>query len=105
MSLARTDMLPERPLPTGQPPMRPTAALVTGAARRIGRAIAVGLAEAGYAVAMHASARSAAEAESVARDLRQRGCRAVVVVADLTDPAAIAAAFADAAAALGPLDL
>ena len=60
-------------------------ALVTGAARRIGRAIAERLAEEGYDLALHASSRSRDEAEALATALRARGRRALVVIADLAD--------------------
>ena len=49
----------------------PRAALVTGGARRIGRAIALALARAGYAVAVHAN-RSRAEAEALAAEIAAR---------------------------------
>ena len=47
-------------------------ALITGAARRIGRAIAERLADEGHDVALHASARSREEAEALATSLRRR---------------------------------
>lgn len=79
-------------------------ALVTGGARRIGRAIVERLAEAGYAVAIHCgSAR--AEAEALAADIERRGGRAAVVSADLADPAAVDALLPAAQAALGPVTL
>ncbi len=61
-------------------------ALVTGASRGIGRAIARGYAREGAAVAV--TARSAADLESLVEEIRQSGGRAIPVSADLTDPAA-----------------
>lgn len=79
-------------------------ALVTGGARRIGRAIVERLAEAGYAVAIHCgSAR--AEAEALAAGIKQRGGRAAVVSAELADPADVDALLPAAEAALGPVTL
>src|SRR3954447_13622061 len=82
----------------------PRAALVTGAARRIGRAIALGLHEAGYAVAIQAN-RSAAEAETLRDEIMRAGGRAAVVRADLSDQAAVAALVPAAVDAIGPLTL
>ncbi len=77
-------------------------ALVTGAARGIGRAVALGLAERGFDVAVHyRSSRAAARA--VAAEVRRKGRRALVVQADLTDPAAARAAVEAAARGLGGL--
>jgi NAD(P)-dependent dehydrogenase (short-subunit alcohol dehydrogenase family) len=79
-------------------------ALVTGGARRIGRAIVERLAEAGYAVAIHCgSAR--AEAEALAADIARRGGCAAVVSADLADPAGVDALLPAAETALGPITL
>jgi NAD(P)-dependent dehydrogenase (short-subunit alcohol dehydrogenase family) len=79
-------------------------ALVTGGARRIGRAIVERLAEAGYAVAIHCgSARD--EADALAAALAERGGRACVLNADLADPAAVDAILPAAQAALGPVTL
>src|SRR5258708_25943496 len=64
----------------------PRAALVTGAARRIGRVIALALAEAGYAVAIHAR-RSAAEADALAGGITGAGGGAAALRADLADHA------------------
>ena len=80
----------------------PRAALVTGAAKRIGRAITLALAEAGYAVAIHAH-RSMAEAESLADAIAGAGGRAALVRADLSDHADVARLLPAAAAAVGPL--
>ena len=57
-------------------------ALVTGAAKRIGRAIAYGLAQAGWDVAIHYH-RSAADAESLQKEIRALGRRAIAIQADL----------------------
>jgi NAD(P)-dependent dehydrogenase (short-subunit alcohol dehydrogenase family) len=79
-------------------------ALVTGAARRIGRAIALDLAEAGYAVAVHCNG-SRAEAEDVAEEIRHGQGRAAVIQADLADLAAVARILPEAEAALGPVSV
>ncbi|MEZ5838923.1 MAG: SDR family oxidoreductase [Hyphomicrobiales bacterium] len=76
------------------------AALVTGAARRVGRAIAEDLAAAGYAVAIHCNS-STGEAETVADGIRARGGHAAVVCADLSDRAAVAGLVGAATSALG----
>ena len=60
-------------------------ALVTGAGRRIGQAIAIGLARAGCDVAVHYHG-SASGAEQTVRAIRGAGRRAELVQADLTDP-------------------
>ncbi|WEK48618.1 MAG: SDR family oxidoreductase [Candidatus Kaistia colombiensis] len=79
-------------------------ALVTGGARRIGRAIVEDLAQNGFAVAIHC--RSSVDvAEALADDIRRQGGRAVVVTADLSDLDAARALPARAAEALGPLTL
>jgi len=79
-------------------------ALVTGGARRIGRAIVEDLAAHGFAVAIHAES-SFAEAEALAAAIAGAGGRAVAVRADLTDMAAADGLVAAAAAALGPVTL
>ncbi|MBM3482425.1 MAG: SDR family oxidoreductase [Alphaproteobacteria bacterium] len=80
----------------------PKAALVTGASKRIGRAISAELARAGFAVALHHRA-SAAEAETLAKELRSMGAKAVTLTADLSDEAAVGSLVARAADALGPI--
>lgn len=77
--------------------------LVTGAARRIGRAIVERLAQDGHAVAIHSSARSLPEAEALALELTSRGARAAALAADLADPAEASGLVSRAGAALGPL--
>jgi NAD(P)-dependent dehydrogenase (short-subunit alcohol dehydrogenase family) len=80
----------------------PRAALVTGAGKRIGRAIALALGADGWAVAVHYG-RSREAAEEVAGEISRRGGRAVALAADLAEEAAVAALVPRAAAALGPL--
>ena len=83
----------------------PRAVLVTGAGRRMGSAFAADLAAHGAAVAVHCN-RSAAEAQSVVDDIRQRGGSACVVRADFSDRQAVENLVGEAASALGrPLDL
>ncbi|MES2860575.1 MAG: SDR family oxidoreductase [Pseudomonadota bacterium] len=80
------------------------AALVTGGARRIGRAIVLALARRGHDVAIH-HRDSADDAESLAAEVRALGRNAAVVSADLTDEAQVRALIPQAAASLGPLSL
>ncbi len=80
----------------------PPAALVTGAGRRIGAAIARALAAAGRPVALHANS-SADEAAALADEIAKSGGRAAVVSGDLAAPETPARVVADARAALGPL--
>ncbi len=82
-------------------PNLPTV-VVTGGARRMGRAISEDLARHGYAVAIHAD-RSLAEAEALSESLRGQGYRAAAVQADLLDPQAADALIEKAGAALGPV--
>jgi NAD(P)-dependent dehydrogenase (short-subunit alcohol dehydrogenase family) len=80
----------------------PRAALVTGGARRLGRAIALGLAGAGFDIALH-YASSAEAAEATAGEIRALGRRAVTLRAELGREAEVAALLPAASAALGPL--
>jgi NAD(P)-dependent dehydrogenase (short-subunit alcohol dehydrogenase family) len=80
-------------------------ALVTGAARRLGRAIAMALAQKNFAMALHASERSRADADEVCTAIRAEGGRACVLTADLADQQAVAGLMAAAHAALGPVTL
>ena len=80
----------------------PPAALVTGGARRIGRALVLALAEAGFAVAIHHH-RSVAEADALVVKITRAGGKAVALAADLADEAAVKRLLPDAAAALGPV--
>ncbi len=75
-------------------------ALVTGAGQRLGRAMALYLADRGYDVAVH-FASSAAGAKATAAAIRKAGQRAETFGADLLDEAATQALLPDAATALG----
>jgi|SRR5689334_10204527 NAD(P)-dependent dehydrogenase (short-subunit alcohol dehydrogenase family) len=79
------------------------AALITGAGRRIGAAIALTLARAGYAVVLHAN-NSRDDAERLAAAIAGVGGRAGVVLADLADHDAVRG-LVPAAAAFGQLTL
>src|SRR5262245_36338810 len=79
-------------------------AVVTGAARNIGRAIALELAAAGAAIVVNARA-SKAEAEAVAREIEAGGGRALAVLADVTDETAVARMAAAAVARFGRIDI
>jgi len=76
--------------------------LVTGAAKRLGRAIALDLAGAGWNVAIHYNG-SAADAEQVAAEARAKGVKAALVQADFAKEEETAAAVPAAAKAIGPL--
>lgn len=82
----------------------PKTALVTGAARRVGREIALALADDGWNVAVHFGS-SADEAEATASDIRSRGVAAATVSADLADEAEVATLVERAETALGPVGL
>lgn len=79
------------------------AALVTGAGQRIGRAIALDLAEAGAAVVVHYNS-SAAHAEAVVAEIAARGGTAVALGANLERPDEAEALVPRAVEAVGPLD-
>ena len=79
-------------------------AIVTGSARNIGRAIAHALAEAGAAVVVNARS-SAAEAEAVVQEIRNRGGQAVAKIADVGQPEQAASLIDAAVQAFGRLDI
>jgi NAD(P)-dependent dehydrogenase (short-subunit alcohol dehydrogenase family) len=76
--------------------------LITGASRGLGRALAAGLARAGFALII--DARDAAALDAVARELRADGGTVTAIAGDVTDPAH-RAALAQAAEAAGRLDV
>lgn len=80
----------------------PRAALVTGGGQRLGRAIALALADVGFDVAVHYHS-SAAAAETVCAEIRDRGRQAVMLRADLGTEHAVDGLIAAAARAIGPV--
>lgn len=80
----------------------PKAVLITGAGKRIGRALAEALAADGWAIAVH-YAGSKTEAEALVADITSKGGKAVALQADLRDVNAVEALLPQARAALGPL--
>jgi NAD(P)-dependent dehydrogenase (short-subunit alcohol dehydrogenase family) len=78
-------------------------ALVTGAGSGIGRAVALALMGEGYAVALVGRRREQLEATAEAG--AAKGARSLVAPADIGDPAAVRAVFADVKATFGRLDL
>jgi len=94
--------MPPSPAPANPSSNRPVA-LVTGAARRIGRAIALELARAGHDVAVHYRG-SADEAEATVAELRGLGVRAEPFRADLSDEAGCEALVPAVVERFGRLD-
>lgn len=84
--------------------LRDRTAIVTGASRGIGRAIALALGKQGAAVVVNAN-RSVEAAESVAAEIRQAGGKAIAEIADVSDGEAVARMVADTRARLGPIDI
>jgi 3-oxoacyl-[acyl-carrier protein] reductase len=89
---------------TTKPDLTGRVALVTGASRGIGAAIALALAEAGAAVAVNYRQR-ADEAEAVVAKIRDIGGHAVAIPADVSQAAAVARMVDHAVSALGPVDI
>ena len=84
--------------------VRRGAALVTGGGRRIGRAICLELARAGFDIVVHYGT-SADAAQAVADEVRALGLRAVSLSADLADVVAAHDLIGRAVEALGPLSV
>ncbi len=80
----------------------PKTALVTGAARRIGKAIACDLAAWGWSVAVHYH-RSAADAEAVVAEIEDQGGTAVALCADLAVEGETKRLMAEAVDRFGPI--
>lgn len=78
-------------------------AIVTGAGRNIGRAIALALAEGGAAIVVNARANRA-EADGVVRDIEAQGGKALAWIADVADPPAVEAMARAAVDRFGRID-
>src|SRR3984885_2176636 len=85
-------------------PLRGKTALITGAARRLGRASALALAEAGADVAI-TFRDSAGEARDTVVDLSSFGVRAFALRCDVTDEASVRAMMKEAGRELGRIDI
>ena len=81
----------------------PKIAIITGAGTGIGKAVAVALAREGYSLVV--SGRRKENLEATASEVKQAGSQALVVPADVTDPAAVRDLFAKTKDAFGRLDL
>jgi len=86
------------------PDLSGRVALVTGSSGGVGRAVALSLADAGAAVAVHYRT-SDAEAAATAAEARDRGVEATTVQGDVTDPDEVDALFDAAEASLGAVDV
>jgi NAD(P)-dependent dehydrogenase (short-subunit alcohol dehydrogenase family) len=80
------------------------AALVTGGGRRIGRALVVAAADAGYDVAIHVRSVDD-DAEATAGEVRARGRKAAILASDLRKESTTVALVGEAEAELGPVTL
>ena len=89
---------------TIKPDLNGHTALVTGASRGIGAAIAIALAEAGAAIAVNYRER-ADEADAVVAKIRESGGRATAIAADVSQAAAVAKMVDLASSALGAIDI
>ncbi|MGC3906537.1 SDR family oxidoreductase [Corynebacterium variabile] len=80
--------------------------LIAGGGKNVGGLIARQVASEGANVAVHYNSEaSRADAEATVEAVRAQGSEAVLLQADLTDPATVATLFTDAGAALGTLDV
>lgn len=80
--------------------------LIAGGGKNLGGLIARRAAAAGANVAIHYNSESSRpEAEKTLADVEGAGAKAVLLTGDLTQPATVEKLFADAAAALGPIDV
>ncbi|MEE8438523.1 MAG: SDR family NAD(P)-dependent oxidoreductase, partial [Micropepsaceae bacterium] len=80
------------------------AAIVTGAARNIGRAIALDLAEGGASLAVVTKSNMEG-ANAVTKEIESKGGKAIALQADISDPASVKKMVEEAAANLGRIDI
>ena len=80
-------------------------ALVTGAARGIGRAIALRLARDGLNVAVNDIEAMSAELQETKKEIEQLGRRSLTIIADVSDDKAVEAMMKNVAKELGSLDV
>jgi len=88
----------------GSKPLGGKVALVTGGAKRLGRASALELAKAGADVAI-TFLRSAKDASRTLQELQNTGVRAVAIRCDVTDPTSVQACVKHTARSLGGIDI
>jgi len=89
---------------TAIPPLHGRVALITGSAKRLGRAVALRLAEAGADVVIHHHS-SHTDAAQVVSEAEKLGRRAVALAADLSSVAEIGSLFGQVATHFGRLDI
>jgi len=85
-------------------PLQGRAVLITGGARRLGRAIALAMAEAGADVAI-TFRNSARQAQHTVTDVSSFGVRAVALYCDVSDPKNVKSALKEAVKELGGIDV
>src|ERR1700734_69988 len=91
-------------MPDHPQPLRGKTALITGGAKRLGRASALALARAGADVAI-TFRNSAREAQQTVVDLSSFGVRAFALKCDITDEASVKAMIKEAGLELGRIDI
>ncbi|MCB1744619.1 MAG: SDR family oxidoreductase [Gammaproteobacteria bacterium] len=89
---------------TTEPTLRDRVAVLTGAVRRSGRAVALALVEDGATVVINTRA-SRSEADALAQEIRARGGRVLVHIADITREAEVETMFQRIDAELGRVDI
>jgi NAD(P)-dependent dehydrogenase (short-subunit alcohol dehydrogenase family) len=85
-------------------PLKGKIVLITGAARRLGKAYAVALAEAGADIAI-TYLRSGREAQALVKQLRHVGVRASAIPCDVTDQSSVRNAVSEVVRTFGALDI
>lgn len=90
--------------PAREGPLTGRTAIVTGSGRNLGRGIALGFARAGANVVLNGH-RDMAALETVAREVEAAGSQALCVLADVTDPPAVAAMVRQAVERFGRVDI